>query len=96
MARRKPKLRETETYTATNFLRLQTSGGDTSDTLATLEHFVFMPDAPASAEAWSCVTIVDAERMSRSDAVFIAESYAVEHAIPVIYSCHSESSRDSR
>jgi hypothetical protein len=95
MARNRPKLRATETYTATNFLRLQTCGRGADDDLATLEHFVCTPDAAESAPAWSCVTIVDAERMSRSDAVFIAERYAVEHAIPVIYTCHSESSQDA-
>jgi hypothetical protein len=82
-------LRETETYTATNFLRLQTTGDDQTTGSATLEHFMHRQAADAGETDWCCVTIIDAEPMSRSDALFIAESYARENDIPVIYTSHS-------
>jgi hypothetical protein len=90
MASIRPSLRSTETYTETNFLRLQTSVlGSQAETLVTLEHFAYSPgdDGPGG---WSCLTIVDAERMTRKDAVFIARSYAREHEVPVIYDCQSD------
>ena len=83
-------MRSTETYTETNFLRLQTA--DVEDTVrlrVTLEHFSYAADE-ANQSGWSCQTIVDEEKMSRKDAVFIAKSYAAEHDIPVIYDCHSD------
>lgn len=84
MARLRPSLRSTETYTETNFLRLQTTGDGDTVGLVTLEHFACNPGCGSS---WSCETIVDAEAMTHDDAVFIAQSYAREHGIPVIYEC---------
>ena len=90
MVRLKPSIRPTETYTETNFLRLHTSEVDNeSERLVTLEHLSFGAKSAGSA-GWSCLTIVDGERMTRKDAVFIARSYAVEYGIPVIYECHSD------
>jgi hypothetical protein len=84
MACVKPSLRSTETYTETNFLRLQTSGLDRGESPVTLEHF-----SCGGGKAWSCRTIIDAELMSRADAVFIAKSYARENDIPVVYECQT-------
>ena len=86
-------MRSTETYTETNFLRLETA--DVEDTVSlcvTLEHFSCAAAEPGDSteSGWSCQTIVDEEKMSRKDAVFIAKSYAAEHDVPVIYDCHSE------
>jgi hypothetical protein len=39
MARVRPSLRSTETYTETNFLRLQTPQRGIAEGLVTLEHF---------------------------------------------------------
>jgi len=89
MAKLKPSLRTTETYTEANFLRLHTRGEDKSDNLVTLEHFAYAAtddDRPG----WSCLTIVDQEKMSRTDAIFIARSYAAENGIPVIYECRAD------
>jgi len=82
MARIRPSLRSTETYTETNFLRLQTPGSDCGEGPVTLEHFCC-----GVGPAWSCLTIIDAETMSRADAVFIARNYAREYEIPVVYEC---------
>jgi hypothetical protein len=57
--------------------------------LVTLEHFAYSPAGDGSA-GWSCLTIVDAEPMSRKDAVFIARSYAAQNSIPVIYECSTD------
>ena len=84
MAKLKPSLRNTETYTETNFLRLHAEGEDKAESVVTLEHFSYSA-TDAGRSGWSCLTIVDAERMSRADAVFIAKSYAAENSIPVIY-----------
>ena len=44
MARLRPSLRSTETYTETNFLRLYTEDDDArSEPLVTLEHFAYSP-----------------------------------------------------
>lgn len=88
MAKLKPSLRSTETYTEMNFLRLHTEGQGNSDDLVTLEHFSYSAD-DGSKPGWTCQTIVNEEKMSRADAVFIARSYAKEHGIPVIYESHS-------
>ena len=84
MAKLRPSLRETETYTEANFLRLHAAGTDRRDQLVTLEHFSYTAGG-AGPPGWSCQTIVDAEKMSHSDAVFIAKRYAAENGIPVIY-----------
>lgn len=90
MASLRPSLRLTETYTETNFLRLYTDDApNQSETLVTLEHFSYSAgdNGPGG---WSCQTIVNAESMSRKDAVFIARRYAAENRIPVIYDCGAE------
>jgi hypothetical protein len=84
MAKIRPSLRSTETYTETNFLRLHAAGADSSDALVTLEHFAYAPPG-GDRPGWTCRTIVDAEKMSRADAVFIAKSYATQNGISVIY-----------
>ena len=90
MASLRPSLRSTETYTETNFLRLYTADIEaTSTRLVTLEHFAYSADEEGRG-GWSCLTIVDAEKMSRKDAVFIAKRYAAENDIPVIYECNSQ------
>ncbi|MDX1561662.1 MAG: hypothetical protein R3305_01985 [Gammaproteobacteria bacterium] len=92
MPKLKPSLKSTETYTEPNFLRLLSVGGDhSSDPLVTIEHLSYSASATDSkAAGWSCLTIVDSEAMSHSDAVFIAKSYAAENGIPVIYECHAD------
>jgi hypothetical protein len=88
MAKLKPSLRTTETYTETNFLRLQSVSASDSDPLITIEHFSYSAAPSDSRPAgWTCLTIVDSEAMNRRDAVFIARSYAAQHDVPVIYEC---------
>ena len=84
MARIRPSLRSTATYTETNFLRLHAGDADSEQALVTLEHFASAPTG-GSTPAWTCRTIIDGERMSRADALFIAKRYAAENGIPVIY-----------
>jgi hypothetical protein len=89
MTRIRPSLRATETYTESNFLRLVTPGRGAGEGLVTLEHF-----SVNAGSDWSCRTIIDAERMSRDDAVFIARSYAREHGVEVVYECRVEAGPD--
>jgi len=91
MARVKPSIRPTETYTEPNFLRVYTAAQESCDErLATIEHLSYSAADGAGRAGWSCATIVDGEAMSKEDALFIARSYAVEHEVPVIYECHSD------
>jgi hypothetical protein len=92
MARVKPSIRPTETYTEPNFLRLHTISGSAGSEvrLATIEHLSYRADPQADHKGWRCQTIVDGEAMSKEDAMFIASTYARENDIPVIYECHSE------
>ena len=91
MARMKPSIRPTETYTEPNFLRVHTvAAKESSDRLATIEHLSYNAKNGGGRAGWSCSTIVDGEAMSKEDALFIARSYAVEHGVPVIYECHSD------
>ena len=92
MARVKPSIRPTETYTEPNFVRVYTTAQAIagSDRLATIEHLSYSAENGAARRGWSCSTIVDGEAMSKEDALFIARSYAVEHNVPVIYECHSD------
>lgn len=86
MTRFEPELRDSETYTESNFLRLHTAPAADADTrIVTLEHMRYR-SGPGG--GWQCMTIVDRERMSSDDARFIAEHYAREHSIPVVYECH--------
>ena len=86
--RREPELRHTETYTESSFLRLFTAPSPASaERIVTLEHFHYRP-ADSGRSGWECRTIIDREPMSKEDAVFIAEAFAREHSIPVIYECH--------
>jgi hypothetical protein len=85
-----PSVRPTETYTESNFLRLYSTGpGYGEERIVTLEHLRYSAGEGDQA-GWRCATIVDGERMSKEDALFIARSYAVEHGVPVIYECHGE------
>jgi hypothetical protein len=90
MARVKPSIRPTETYTEPNFLRVYTAEVPEPDgqRLATIEHLSYSA-ANVGRSGWSCTTIVDGEAMTKEDAMFIARSYAVEHDVPVIYECHA-------
>jgi hypothetical protein len=91
MARVKPSIRPTETYTEPNFLRVYTAAKPEprGQRLATIEHLSYSAAGDAGRSGWSCTTIVDGEAMSKDDAMFIARSYAVEHDVPVIYECHA-------
>ena len=91
MARVKPSIRPTETYTEPNFLRVYTAEPADPDgqRLATIEHLSYRAANGSGRSGWSCTTIVDGEAMSKDDAMFIARSYAVEHDVPVIYECHA-------
>ncbi len=92
MARVKPSIRATETYTEPNFLRVYTAlkEDEASGCVATIEHLSYSADSGAGRKGWSCATIVDGEAMSKDDALFIARNYAVANDIPVIYECHAE------
>lgn len=94
MARVKPSIRPTETYTEPNFLRVHTAQPPRANgsRLATIEHLSYKAanDGSAGRSGWRCETIVDGEAMSREDAMFIARNYAQQNDIPVIYECHSD------
>lgn len=92
MARVKPSIRPTETYTEPNFLRVHTcpSPGEAGTRLATIEHLSYSAAGDERRSGWKCDTIADGEAMSKEDALFIARNYALEHDIPVIYECHSD------
>ena len=93
MIRLEPQLRDTETYTESNFLRVHTSraqaGGErVAPRLVTIEHLSYR--AGGEERGWQCLTIVDGEAMSKEDALFIAQAYAQQNQIPVIYECHAD------
>jgi hypothetical protein len=92
MAKVKPSIRPTETYTEPNFLRVYTAeqSEPRGERLATIEHLSYTAAGGGRRSGWSCTTIVDCEAMTKEDAMFIARSYAVEHDIPVIYECHAD------
>jgi hypothetical protein len=92
MARVKPSIRPTETYTEPNFVRVYTAAQSEArvERLATIEHLSYTPKGDGGRSGWSCSTIVDGEAMSKEDALFIARNYAIEHNVPVIYECHSD------
>jgi hypothetical protein len=92
MARVKPSIRPTETYTEANFVRVFTAAPSEprGDRLATIEHLSYSATGGAGRRGWSCATIVDCEAMSKEDALFIARSYATEHGVPVIYESHTD------
>ncbi|HVJ30476.1 MAG TPA: hypothetical protein VNA66_09240 [Gammaproteobacteria bacterium] len=93
MAKVKPSIRPTETYTEANFLRVYTAEQSEphGQRIATIEHLSYTAAGASGGKrsGWSCTTIVDGEAMSKEDALFIARSYAVEHNIPVIYESHA-------
>lgn len=88
MARFRPQVRPTETYTESNFLRLHTiANPEAQGRLVTIEHLHYRAEDRAG---WRCETIVDREPMSKEDAIFIAKSYAERNGVPVIYECHTD------
>ena len=89
MAKLIPSLRATDTYTEENFLFLHSMRDPDQSEKVTLEHFS-CAEKPATGGSWSCTTIIDAEPMTRDDAVFIAQSYAAANDVPVIYECHAD------
>jgi hypothetical protein len=91
MAKVKPSIRPTETYTEANFLRVYTAeqSAPHGQRLATIEHLSYTAAGSGKRSGWSCTTIVDGEAMSKEDALFIARIYAVEHNVPVIYESHA-------
>jgi len=84
-----PSLRSTDTYTETNFLFLHTLRGTGAQWKVTLEHFCRATGSNNQA-GWSCQTIIDAEMMTWDDAVFIAQNYASQNDVPVIYKSHTD------
>ncbi len=93
MAKVKPSIRSTETYTESNFVRLHTAGCERSgdgERVVTIEHLCYSAANGGGRAGWRCQTIVDGEPMSKEDALFIARSYAQEFDVPVIYECHSD------
>lgn len=90
MTRFEPELRDSETYTESNFLRVHTArpaDGTAGDVrIVTIEHLHYTPSG--GRRGWQCSTIVDGERMSKADALFIAEHYARENEVPVVYESH--------
>jgi hypothetical protein len=91
MARVKPSIRPTETYTEPNFIRVYTaSDAGGGERLATIEHLSYNAEKGRGRAGWSCQTIVDGEAMTKDDALFIARNYAIANDIPVIYECHSD------
>jgi len=93
MARLKPSIRPSETYTEPNFVRVYTAAANAeprAQRLATIEHLSYRPKGDGTKPGWNCSTIVDGEAMSKEDAMFIARNYAIEHGVPVIYECHSD------
>ena len=91
MARVKPSIRPTETYTEPNFVRVHTAAARTpSARLATIEHLSYSAADGQECAGWRCETIVDGEEMTKEDALFIARSYAQQNGVPVIYECHSD------
>ena len=91
MARIKPVIRPSETYTEPNFLRVYTASKpeSRSERLATIEHLSYKPKG-AGRSGWNCATICDGEAMTKEDAMFIARNYAIEHDVPVIYEAHAD------
>jgi hypothetical protein len=92
MARLKPSLRPTETYTEPNFVRvyMAASAAPRGTCVATIEHLSYSAGNGAGRSGWTCATIVDGESMTKDDALFIARSYAIEHEVPVIYESHAD------
>lgn len=90
MARVKPHLRVTETYTEPNFLRLHTRATFDGECKVTIEHLCYEAPQQDSRGGWSCKSIVDGERMSKDDALVIARGYAEQMEVPVIYECHED------
>lgn len=92
MARLKPSIRPSETYSAPNFLRVYTAAQaePLTERLATIEHLSCRPKGDGGRPGWNCSTICDGEAMTKEDAMFIARNYAIEHEVPVIYECHSD------
>jgi len=94
MARLKPSIRPSETYTEPNFVRVYTAAQSEprKERLATIEHLSYRPkgDGNIGRTGWNCSTICDGEAMTKEDALFIARNYAIEHGVPVIYECHSD------
>ena len=94
VAKIRPSIRPTETYTETNFVRVHMAAPAREDgsRLATIEHLSYRSatDSAGGRPGWCCETIVDGEAMSREDALFIARSYAQQNEVPVIYECNSD------
>lgn len=88
MARIKPSIRPTETYTEPNFVRVYTVvvRDRPEQRTATIEHLSYQ--AEGGRPGWRCETIADAEVMTKADALFIARSYAQRNGVPVIYESH--------
>lgn len=88
MARVKPSIRPTETYTEPNFVRVYTAARS-QERVATIEHLSYSAANGNGRAGWSCTTIVDGEAMSKEDAMFIARNYALQNDVPVIYEAHA-------
>lgn len=87
MVNTEPAVRMTDTYTEPDFVRVQTwaDAAGNGGWLATIEHFSYRPADDDERSGWRCMTVAEAEAMSREDALFIARSYAQQNGIPVVY-----------
>ena len=90
MARIKPHIRVTETFTEPNFLRVHTRSGEGAERNVTIEHMSYTASRENEYGGWRCQSLVDGELMSKDDALCIARSYAEQLSVPVIYECHED------
>jgi hypothetical protein len=90
MAKLKPKLRSSETYSGPNFLRLHTRPADGEARSVTIEHMCYGAKDTGASGIWCCKSVVESELMSLEDARLIAQGYAEQLDVPIIYECHEK------
>lgn len=82
-----PALEPGETYTDPDFLLVQTSTSSDGQTTADIER-MFTMKRENDRERWGFKTVTSMTKMSRKDAMILAQAYAESHDIPVIYEQH--------
>jgi len=82
-----PALEPGETYTDQDFLLVQTNTGSDGQTTADIER-MFTMKREDDEERWGFKTVTSMTKMSREDAMILAQAYAESHDIPVIYEQH--------
>lgn len=88
-----PALGAGETYTEPDFLLVQTNTNTEGKSHSVIDR-MFAAKREDDTGSWVCKTLTARTMMSHEEAVKVAEAYAKQHGVPVVYEQHDDERDD--